>query len=110
MTLPFYIEMADLLLEMLGEFGVDFAVTRTDPTNGAVTNFTIRGILVDPVSYRLHPVELNPVDKKFICDNKSMIQDSDAVVVNGQRYILTRVDPIRPADYTLGYKAEMRIG
>lgn len=110
MTLPFYTEMAQLVIEMLGEFGVDMELKRTDPESGTVATMMVRGVFVDPVSYRLHPVELNPVDKRIIVDSRIELKPTDRLSANGFTWILTRVDAIRPADLVIGYKAEMRNG
>lgn len=108
--MSFYDEMALLVIEMLAEYGAPVELRRT-LNNGTVQTFTVQAIFLDPVSHRLHPVEMNPLDKRFVCDNRVPIQMNDAILRgDGKRLILTRIEEMKPADVVLGYKAEMRYG
>ena len=110
MSTQFYNEMAQVVTDLIQEFGVDMTVTRTDVDTAAVSSFTIRALFISQTPLAIAAVVLGAVDCRLVCDNKQAIMDTDRLDVNGGTWILTKVTPIQPADVILGYKAEMRIG
>lgn len=106
----FYDEMVQLVIDQLAEFGTDILVRRTDLKTAAVTEFTVRGIFVDPNSYRIRPLELTGREVRIVVDNKSQVLVTDRLVHARGTFIINRIDPIQPADTLLGYRIEGKVG
>lgn len=115
----FYDEMAQVADGLLSEYGVAMTVLRTEDDNSITTRTTI-GLILDPMTYRTRPVELSAIDRRGICqrlfkdelgvvDSSFLLKDTDRIQINGD-WIVTRVDPVRPADTLLAVRFEMRPG
>lgn len=109
MTIPFYNEMAELVIGMLNEFGTDIELGRTLP-NGTVEIHTLRIVYTDPVTYRIRPVELDQADLRFVTTNAFKPIETDRITTVRGRFILIRIEAIQPADKVLGYRCEARSG
>lgn len=98
--------MAQLLIDMLAEFGTDAQLVRT-AADDSVTTQTIRCVFVDPQTSRIRPLELDGNWFRLVADSNVQILESDTIKhpVRGS-FFVNRVDPICPADKILGYKVE----
>lgn len=115
----FYNEMAAVADELITEFGVAMTVIRTEDDDSQTVRTTV-GLILDPMTYRTRPVELSAIDRRGICvrlfkdvngvvDPNFLIKDTDRIQIYGN-WIITRVDPVRPADTLLAVRFEMRPG
>lgn len=99
-------EMAEVVREMLAEFGTDMTLERTDPKTGALTTEVLRGCFTDPLTYRVRPVELDQPAIRAVVTDKFRPIETDRIIHNRGTWILTRVDPIQYSDKPMGYRIE----
>lgn len=103
----FYDEMAQLVIDMLKEYGMDLTCVHTDNSTNAITTSTLRGIFVDPKKYVIPDSTLGPEDRRIIVDGQIQPFVSDRLQ---DKYLVMLVKPIQPAERVLGYTLDLRIG
>lgn len=106
----FYDEMAQLVKDLLAEFGTDITLNRTDLKTGNVTTSTLRGVFTDPNSYRIRPIELTGREVRIVVDSQIQVLVTDRLTHARGTFIINRIDPIQPADTVLGYRIEAKAG
>lgn len=107
MTADIYTDGAQLVLELLGEYGTDYLLIRTE-SNGSITSQSVRGAVINPIAYITHPSTLEPVDERIVCDNRVEIKETDTIIKPNGKFNVMRCDEIRPADFLIGYRVELR--
>lgn len=105
----FYDEMAQLVIDLLAEFGTAITLRRTLNDASVVTYETV-GVFTDPTSYRIRPVTLDTAPRRATLNNTVEPKDTDRLIADGVSLIITRVDIIKPANKVLGYRVELADG
>lgn len=105
----FYDEMAQLVVDLLTEFGMLVTIHRTLP-DASVVNYETIGVFTDPTSYRIRPVSLDTIPRRATLVGTVEPKDTDRLVAGGVSMIITRVDVVKPADKILAYRVELADG
>ena len=105
----FYDEMAQLVIDMLAQYGMPMTIRRTDVQTGVPSDHPITGLFIDPTQYVIPDAQLEPADRRVVIDNTFEPLETDRILAQGS-WIAIRVKKIQPADKLLGFRVDLRAG
>lgn len=112
----FYPRMKSLTDRLLPKYGAEYSVTRIGATtvvNGKeVTEpdqiFSGTGVKTDYQPYEIDGSLIKTGDIRIVFQADPEIKIGDLVTVDGAQYRVVQPNPVKPADLTLCFKAQMR--
>jgi len=112
----FYPRMKSLADRLLPKYGIEYSVTRKGTTtvvNGKeVTEpdqiFTATGVKTDYQPREIDGTLIKTGDIRIVFQAEPEIKIGDLVTVDIAQYRVVQPNPVKPADLTLCYKAQLR--